>query len=392
MNEILTIVISAYNRPKSLGRLLTSLNQAAYSNQKVNLIISIDFSGSNEIFEIADSFEWIFGDKKIINHQTNLGLKQHILFCGDLTYEFGNIVLLEDDIYVSPFYLSYCYESISYFGNNSKIAGISLYNHIYNETAKLPFEAAKLDGYDNYFMQLPSSWGQIWTKNQWKEFKEWLKEYPDEFNFEVLPENIKNWPKSSWKKLYSLYLIETNKYFVYPFYSLSTNFGDLGINFWKKNTQYQSNLLLFDKKYSFVDIKSSLSVYDAYCENIKIGKLLNDKIKNICVDFYGSKNSNYLNFDFILTLKDLNLELVESYGLDLKPWEANIHQKIEGPSIKIYKNSKPIRNTKKYNLDYRRELMNYYYSGLNLQKIITYLGSNDIYVDLMKKAFKKIKN
>lgn len=388
MNELVTIVIAAYNRPLSLKRLLDSLNNAIYKNQKVNLVISIDFSGDNKVLQLADSFEWNFGEKTVIDHQENMGLKKHILYCGDLTQNLGNIILLEDDLYVSPYFLDYSNEAISYFNNDSKIAGISLYNHVYNETSKLPFSAAKLDSHDNYFMQLPSSWGQIWTINQWKAFKKWFNDTDGNYNFNILPDNIKKWPESSWKKLFSLYMLEKNRFFVYPFNSLSTNFGDSGVNFWKNNNQYQAPLLYSELKYSFSSLEDSFSIYDSYCENVSIEKKLEEK--NICIDIYGSKFPHYMNYDYVLTTKKLNLEIISSYGLNLKPLETNIFQSIKGEDIKLYRNSSGKINNQSSKIKDRVKLMNYYYPGLNLQKIMTYLSAGEVYIDLIKKIMKKI--
>jgi glycosyltransferase involved in cell wall biosynthesis len=66
-----TIVVVAYNRTASLQKLLNSLSQAEYSEDEVNLIISIDYSGDNKIYKAADAFQWQFGHKKIIRHNTN---------------------------------------------------------------------------------------------------------------------------------------------------------------------------------------------------------------------------------------------------------------------------------------------------------------------------------
>src|SRR5687768_8098504 len=98
------IVITAYNRPEGLSRLLKSVADASYDSNNVTLVISIDKSDSNKVYELADSFEWKYGQKKVIKHNEHLGLKEHILRCGDLTDQYGSIILLEDDLIVSPWF------------------------------------------------------------------------------------------------------------------------------------------------------------------------------------------------------------------------------------------------------------------------------------------------
>src|SRR5689334_8218108 len=102
------VVISAYNRPESLDRLLNCLNKADMPTD-VPLIISIDSGGSREsdILRVAQSFDWHHGEKRVIQHDSPLGIVKHFHFCGSLAHEFGSIVKLEDDYYVSPAYYYY---------------------------------------------------------------------------------------------------------------------------------------------------------------------------------------------------------------------------------------------------------------------------------------------
>ena len=90
-----------------MKRLLSSLNNADYHTDDVPLIISIDCSGNTALYEYVNSFAWNHGDKYVVIHQERLGLKEHIFSCGDFTKYFKAVVLLEDDIFVSPYYYDY---------------------------------------------------------------------------------------------------------------------------------------------------------------------------------------------------------------------------------------------------------------------------------------------
>ena len=50
--------------------------------------------------------------------------------------------------------------------NKKYIGGISLYNHELNVHTKENFKALD-DGYDNWYFQFASSWGQAWSKANW---------------------------------------------------------------------------------------------------------------------------------------------------------------------------------------------------------------------------------
>lgn len=69
--EEITIVVIAYNRKKSLERLLQSLDKVNYLGDKVRLYISIDKDEKNhdknqDVINLANQFKWNFGEK-IIN-------------------------------------------------------------------------------------------------------------------------------------------------------------------------------------------------------------------------------------------------------------------------------------------------------------------------------------
>ena len=166
------IVIIAYNRPKSLERLINSIVNANYVDYKdIHLVISID-GGENkniEVKNIADSFYWEYGEKTIINHSENMGLRNHVITCGNLTETYESLIILEEDCFVSKNFYDFAVKLLQYYENDEKIAGISLYTYSVYESFNMPFKPLH-DGYDCFFMQVPSSWGQAWTQKQWQNF------------------------------------------------------------------------------------------------------------------------------------------------------------------------------------------------------------------------------
>jgi hypothetical protein len=329
------VVVVAYNRPASLIRLLDSLDRAYY-DQEVRLIISIDKSDTSEISKIANMFHWRHGSKEVIEHKENLGLRAHILFCGNLSENYDGVIVLEDDLYVSPGFYIYTMDAHKFFHEDKNIAGISLYSHNYNETAKLPFTPL-IDDADSFFMQIPSSWGQCWSKEQWQEFSKWYESNKDnDITIESgLPENVVAWPSTSWKKYFYQYLISENKYFVYPRFSLSTNFGDPGVHFPKKLFFQQVPLLMDKRTFNFKSFSDSYVIYDSHCEilpdSINIFQpRLNDF--DYSVDLYGAKSKYHVNSKYILTTKKCSTSIL-SFARDLKPMECNILNNIAGDDI-----------------------------------------------------------
>jgi len=309
LREDLAIIIVAYNRPESLSRLLSSLDQLDYKYEDLTLIISVDNSGDNEVEQIAADYEWRFGSKRVVVANQRLGLKNHVLKCGDMTEEFGNIIVLEDDLIVSPFLVSYADQAIAFYKGCSNIAGISLYSHRRNIINHLPFFAYE-DGFDNFFLQIAQSWGQIWSRDRWCSFKKWLASERSRSSGKPIHQYISSWPDSSWLKLHIQYLVAQDLYFVYPRVSLTTNSGDAGSNVISADYSYMVPMMMGNRDYCFSSFLESSSVYDCYfemtCKNLKkvVGGLDNIDFE---VDTYGEK---------LQTKDTFGLSLVE--GLDNK--------------------------------------------------------------------------
>jgi len=106
------IVVVGYNRPKALERLLRSIHDADYSDYSdISLVISLD-KGPSEVRDIASSFLWRYGPKRLIIHEARLGLRSHILSCGDLSQTYRTVIILEDDLVVSPAFYDYAVQSV----------------------------------------------------------------------------------------------------------------------------------------------------------------------------------------------------------------------------------------------------------------------------------------
>ena len=349
-NSSIAICVITFNRPASLNRLLTSLSNAIYDD-KVNLIISIDKNNTpenNECIKISKKYKWIYGNKKVIIQNEHLGLKNHVLKCGNLTNEYDNIILLEDDIIVSKNYFNYAKYVINFYKNNNNIAGYSLYSFEKNPCDMTPFYPLKNEK-DTFFIQFASSWGQIINKKEWNNFIKWYKNFNETFD-KYLPQYIKNWNKNSWLKYYQEYLIENNKYFVYPYNSYTTNCSDTGSHTKNKHNSFQVSLYNgINIKYNFQDFDNTSIKYDMYFENANINYFLNTKYDIEC-DFYSNKT--YYKHKYLLTRKKLNYKIIKKYDLELYPYEQNIINNIIGDDLYLYDLTKEQKNKFKKRNDY----------------------------------------
>jgi hypothetical protein len=350
------IVIVAYNRPRSLKRLLKSISLARYPEWEITLVISIDNHKDNtDVLEMAKEYSWQYGPKEIRYQEINLGLKTHILQCGDYCLDYDSVIILEDDLFVSPNFYFYAIESLEFTKKDRRIGGISLYNHQLNVHTRDHFNALE-DGYDNWYFQFASSWGQVWSRDQWIGFREWLSKNSELKSHDTIPRYVLSWSDKSWLKYYITYLIETNRYFFYPKISLTTNFSDAGTHVSADSTIYQVPLLYDDRKtYRFSRLEDSGAVYDAFYENAVLQNKIGFGDDNCCIDLYGYKPIQ--NERYWLTSKIYNYKIVKAYGRSLKPIEANIIQGVEGTDLFLYDTAHPAPNPFEYD-EVRRLLYN----------------------------------
>src|SRR5690606_8337510 len=170
--------------------------------------------------------KWPYGNIEIKTTPVRLGLKKHVMRCGEILNQYEHIIVLEDDLYVSLGFYQYAKEMIACYGDNTDIAGISLYQYPRNQYANLPFYPEQ-DQFDVYFMKIASSWGQVWSRTKWQAFLNWLDEHQNIDDIHI-PMHIKRWDDKSWLKFHHAYCAAQAKYFVYPRVALSTNFSEPG--------------------------------------------------------------------------------------------------------------------------------------------------------------------
>lgn len=345
---MIPIVLIAYNRPDALQRLLGTIEGASYGDQKdILLIISVDGGGSEEVLRIADGFDWKHGEKKVVRHEQNLGLKRHVLECGDYAGVYGSILMLEDDLAVSGEFYTYAVKALEFASGREGIGGISLYNHLLNVHVREPFYAID-DGYDNYYMQFASSWGQLYSKEMWEGFRKWLSENDGkDLAGDAMPANVSSWSESSWLKYNIRYLIEKDLYFLYPRISLTTNFMEEGSHAKSKTFDLQVPMLYGSRKdYAFSDVSESSAVYDAFFENTGLKKTVNaytgSDMEDCIIDLYGYRQvTGPGQKRFILTSRALPYETVRTFARSIRPLDANIIKDIPGRDLFLYDLEKP---------------------------------------------------
>jgi hypothetical protein len=289
------------------------------------------------VYDIARQADWPHGEKHVIERETRLGWAEHALACADLTRQFGSIILLEDDLYVSPAFYDYVAQSLEYYSTVGSVAGVSLYRMTLNENPPVPLPFYPIDdGGDVFFLQKGLPWGFAFTHRQWEGFSGWYRSKAGHmFVTDELPSRVLSWPDTSLSKYFIKYLKKFNRYVVYPRRSLSTNFGDAGLHHKCDNRYFQAPLQLSGRSWNFTFPDDSVAVYDAHFEILpeKLDVLSNQlRDYPYVVDLYATRDLGKVDTDWVLTTIP-PAGCVRSFARELVPMEMNVVENLRGEGI-----------------------------------------------------------
>jgi hypothetical protein len=231
------IIIFTYNRIDHLDTLIRSLKKNnLFADSKVFVFSD---GPKNEIDKKKIENIRIFLKKnlqihksEIIERDVNLGLSRNVI--GGITDAFktyDQLIILEDDLEVSPFFLNYMNDALNMYKSVDNVASISGYMY--------PIDPKKFSN-DYFFLNLVESWGWGTWKRAWNIFENdslQLKKKIDEqqlaneFNFEsgisyykMLTDNI-NGLNDSWAVRWYASTFLKNMNTLFPSKSFVKNIG-----------------------------------------------------------------------------------------------------------------------------------------------------------------------
>lgn len=143
MMELAPIALFAYNRPKHLAQTVESLLQNREAKDSL-LYVFADGPKRNDkslkaIEEVRSYIRNITGFKQVelIERQENYGLARNIISgVGQVSEQHGQVIVLEDDLYISPYFLKYMNDGLGKYKDEERV--ISLHAYIYPVEGQLP--------------------------------------------------------------------------------------------------------------------------------------------------------------------------------------------------------------------------------------------------------------
>ncbi|GAB6182730.1 glycosyltransferase [Thermodesulfovibrio hydrogeniphilus] len=172
------IVLFVYNRPWHTQQTVEALKKNEMAKESELFIFSDGAKAEKDLEKVKEVREYIktidgFKKVTIIERDKNLGLASNIIDgVTTIVNQYGKIIVLEDDLATSPYFLRFMNEALEMYQDEEKVMHISGY--IY------PIKTEGLD--DTFFIKPTTCWGWATWARAWKYFKKDADFYIKQFN------------------------------------------------------------------------------------------------------------------------------------------------------------------------------------------------------------------
>jgi hypothetical protein len=167
MNDLSPIVLFVYNRPDHTKRTVDALSANKLANESVLFIYSDaakNEKAREQVNAVRSYIKTVSGFKSvtIIEREKNGGLASSIIDgVTNVVNQYGKIIVLEDDIVTSPYFLTYMNNALDYYKDNEKVWHISGWN--------FPIDQQGLG--DVFLWRNMECWGWATWKEKWLYFE-----------------------------------------------------------------------------------------------------------------------------------------------------------------------------------------------------------------------------
>ncbi len=165
MIDLAPIVIFTYKRPWHTQKTVEALKKNELAQESELFIFSDGWKNENDkpkVLEVREYLKTINGFKKvtIIERDKNWGLAANIIDgVTEIVNDYGRIIVLEDDLVTSQYFLRFMNEALEMYKYEEKVASIHGYIYPIND---LP---------DTFFIKGADCWGWATWKEKWVIFE-----------------------------------------------------------------------------------------------------------------------------------------------------------------------------------------------------------------------------
>ena len=165
------IVLFIYNRPELTRMTLEALAENELAGDST-LYIYCDGAKSSatkeeinlisEARKVVKERKWC-GEVIVKESEVNLGLAKSIISgVTEIVNQYGRVIVLEDDLETSPYFLKFMNDSLSVYENNMKVISVGACNFFGNDKQVIP---------ETFFIPIPDCWGWATWKDRWALFE-----------------------------------------------------------------------------------------------------------------------------------------------------------------------------------------------------------------------------
>jgi hypothetical protein len=171
--KLAPIVLFVYNRPWHTRQTVEALQKNELARESELFIFSDGPRSENDKKNVQAVREYIktitgFRSIRIIDRERNLGLAQSIISgVTEIVNRYGRIIVLEDDLIVSRYFLDYMNTALNWFEKDERVMSVSGY--------MFPIEI-QVDT-DSVFMPFITSWGWATWKRAWDSLDSNMESY-----------------------------------------------------------------------------------------------------------------------------------------------------------------------------------------------------------------------
>ncbi|QUE30740.1 glycosyltransferase [Francisella philomiragia] len=180
MQKLAPIVLFVYNRPWHTHQTIEALQKNKLAIDSELFIYSDAPKNENaieKVQQVRDYIKSIDGFKKvtIIEREKNWGLAGSIIDgVTKIVNQYGKIIVLEDDLVTSPYFLKFMNDALEFYRNEEKVWHISGWNY--------PINTESLD--DTFLWRVMNCWGWATWANRWQHYEKNVDKTIGEFTKE----------------------------------------------------------------------------------------------------------------------------------------------------------------------------------------------------------------
>jgi len=168
MRQLAPIILFVYNRPDHVIKTLDALVKNTLAAESQLFIYSDGAKSAADVERVEEVRGVIskcsgFKSINIVEQKKNMGLAASII--GGVTKavnEFGRVIVLEDDIETSPYFLAYMNDALDFYALDKRVSSVSGCNY--------PADLRMLNN-DTYFLRVPLCWGWATWEDSWACFE-----------------------------------------------------------------------------------------------------------------------------------------------------------------------------------------------------------------------------